>query len=119
LGWRRWEIAAEVGVTTAALRKIASGGCERVKRGTLEGLRALDVRPVKVPVGPLVDAVVLAARRRGLTVAGLLGERDRRALYRGVESGWVSDAVADRVAVAAGVGPLELLYGSDYDEVTA
>jgi WhiB family transcriptional regulator, redox-sensing transcriptional regulator len=86
----------------------------RTARGPWTRRPVATKRPLKLSSAPLLAAI----EQGGLLVEGM-NVADRRALRRAKANGWVTDLVADRIAVKVLRLTLDEVYGSGWDEVAA
>ena len=117
-GWTRTAIADEAGVERNAPWRILGGHVLAVNSRTASAL--LSVQPLRGPIkldaGPLVAAI---EARPGPVTEKLQTDTDRRAYYRALKDGEVTDVMADRLAVRVLGLTLDEIYGPNWDEVAA
>jgi hypothetical protein len=112
-GWSQRGIADEAGVGATTPWHILTGKNQQVNPRTAAALLAVEplVHTIVLDVRPLSAAV----RARGVPLSQLLDEADRRSFYRAEESGQITDAAADRIAVRACGLTLDEVYGPGWD----
>lgn len=108
-GWTRRAIADEANLGKSTLWHLASGRQQTVNSRTAAAIFALEpVRgPLTIDARPLVEAI----ERRRVRIAGVLDAADARAYYRARQTGTLTDAAADRIAVRALGLTLTEIYG--------
>lgn len=113
-GWTRTAIAEEAGVERNAPWRILGGHVQAVNSRTASALLSLEPLrgTIMLDAAPLVEAI---ESRPGPVTVKLQNDTDRRAYYRAMDSGEVTDVIADRLAVRVLGLTLDELYGPNWD----
>jgi transcriptional regulator with XRE-family HTH domain len=112
-GWTYEAMAEEAGVGRTTPWYILSGRVKSVQPRVAEAL--LSVQPfteIKLPIGPLERHI----RVKGKPVKQLLDDATLRAYYRALESGEITERMADRIAITALRLTVDEIYGFDFEE---
>lgn len=109
-GWTKAEIRRAADLGNSTVFHIMARRSTAVNARTAAAILALEPyrEPDRLDPAPLLHAI----RARHTPLTRLLPDpADRRALQRAIRSGWISEPIADRIAIVALGLPLELIYG--------
>ena len=118
-GWTRQQIQWETGMGNSGCWYIQHRA-RGVNRATADKILALEPWEPERTVWLDVDPLEAFVHRSGKDIVELMQDESlRRAWYRAVDSGRISDLHADRIAVRCFGHTLEEIYGPDWDDQSA